>query len=200
MDQQGICADPDLSEYHTPACAQVALPGAVDPARPDLDTALLFAPDENVYSLGAEWAGATTVRAVLSEVGAKRLDGSQIVPFNGIYTDITVNPDGTFAAPLWSGAQVGTYEIVIDRNGDWIYDPLSDRTVTFEVRDPVDGDAMCYQGENLVTSEDCHDAPTDCACASYHYCAPMTSDLAGPYECRKRVKQTRYNVMVQPEP
>lgn len=200
MDQQGICNDPDLSEYHTPACAQTPLPGAVDPARPDLETTLLFAPDENVFSLGQEWTGVGTVRAVLCDAGAKRMDGSQIVPYNGIFTDVTVNSDGTFAAPLWSGATEGPFEIVIDRNGDWIYDPIEDRTVTFDVRRPVDGDGVCYQGENLITSEDCHDAPTDCACSIGYTCARMTSNPNGPYECRRKVKPPRFNVMMLPEP
>ena len=173
----------------TPACViPVIVPGDVGAIRPSEAPSTLFSPGENVWSLGAGWAGVTEVDIYLTPASASRVDGADIEPIIGVPVTVQLDENGNFITPLWLADQVGEFEIVVDADRNGAFNQATDRSTAFEVRPLTDGDGLCYQGERWYTSEDCHHQPIDCACSPVEggglvMCTNMLSETAERYRC-----------------
>lgn len=182
-----------------PDCAVRSVSGIMT-TRPDGRPANKFVQGETVCVEG--WGGVPDRSVQLRRLTHEenRIPNSSInVPST---STATIDEDGGFfvCVVTFQGATPYAYDLVMDGNSNAIWEEWADLSVRYDRIVNVDGDGLCYEGETWVTSEDCHKAPADCACAYNEYCARMTSDPEGPYECRRRRKRLDIFPMQVPEP
>jgi len=179
--QNTTCLDTEPGSGKYACVSTVNNAGTIYSARPNGVTTSLFALNENVFVKGESGVAGSTVDIYLEDHIENRTNWSPIN--SSIMLQAVVQPDGQFLLPLNQASSVGYFDIIADGNRDGIYDQWSDSYVTFEVRQPVDGDGMCYLGESYPTSENCHDSPQDCGCQSGYQCLDTNPGQDTIYGC-----------------
>ena len=165
-----------------PACAVNNI-GSIEAVRPDLSPSNLYAPGESIYIAGTGGVEGKDVDLHLTDNDPGRINWSEIT--SSYSTTVTVGSGGDSENLFMVAGAEGTFDIIADANQDGDYQLWADSLQTIEVKQPVDGDGMCYQGESYTTSENCNGSPQDCGCPSSHYCGYVSS--ISQYRCiRKR--------------
>ncbi|RMG41571.1 MAG: hypothetical protein D6719_08275 [Candidatus Dadabacteria bacterium] len=177
LSQPGMCSSTPEAQ---PACAYNHLGNLKTTFQYGNAPATVFAPGEQLWLKGSGSAPNLPSNIYFVASNPTWTTGDRFVPDTSTWiTTITSDPFGNTFGYVTTPDQTGFYDVIVDGNQDGSYEPWNDKVLTVEVRNPVDGDGLCYRGFAPGLREDCHSAPIDCGCGAGNYCSNVACEDGG---------------------
>jgi len=172
LNQAGPCVTPSPAPEAAPACATHREGSPVTTNGVYYWQTTQYAPGEHIFVRSGNAAPGKTVKVY--QVPHSASAPVNWAPLSGTAVTATVDGTGLLSAAVGTASTEGTFDLIVDGNNDGFYQPWADTLATITVKKPVDGDGVCFRGENYnetaPITENCFISPLDCACAPGNSC------------------------------